>query len=165
MSSRLSSVVVVVFTLTLAGCGDSEESASLEPEQGTVAETTEMSAETATGAPVVPASASADADVNGTDVVAEDAGVSGEADDLTAELAKLEGNIESLEQALRDKGERMRDDLVQNLDDLQRERDRLEEKANALKAAGADVVQDFFKGLNSKLDTLERQIEPAEDAR
>jgi prefoldin subunit 5 len=163
MFSRLSSVAVVAFTLTLAGCGDSDESASIEPEQGTVAETPEMSAEGVTAAPVVPASASADAEAIGADVVAEEAAGSGGADDLTAELAKLEDNIESLEQALRNKAERMRDDLQQNLGDLQQERDRLEEKANALQAAGTDVVQDFFKGLNSKLDTLERQIEPAED--
>ena len=162
MSAKFWSFAVAAATLMLAACGDNNESLPSDPQQSMPTDSGEMSAESVTSVPAPTAPPPAVSEDEEADMVTQEAAKVSDSDDLAAELAKLEENIGSLEQALRNKGEKMRDDLLQDLDNLQRERDRLRAKADALQSAGKDFVQDFFEGLNSKLDTLERQIEPAE---
>ncbi len=153
MSTRLPSVVVLGFALVMiAGCGDSEDPAAGEES------TLSGDAKDEVAAPAAPPGPPA------TDEAVVDPGTAG---DLTAELAKLEDNIASLEKAALTKGQQMQDELqdelLQGLEALQHERDRLQEKAEAAKTAGAAFLHDLFDGLNDQLDTLERRIAPADE--
>ena len=195
MKLRTPLLIVCVLSLPFfTGCGEEDESASLEGEQSEPPDSAPIStvsepAETTLPAPIptvsepgettVPEPVSTVSEPGETTVPApmstdsapgQTTGISGEAaepeptDELTGELAALEANVAALESKMLDKSQQARAELAENLESLQGERDRLQEEAEELQAVGIGAMQAFMKGLNDKLNGLERQIGPDEEA-